>query len=216
MNGAFAHRGVTAIRLLPGGHRNAVWLVERGGAQFVAKTTDHSEAALRWLFPVLKAARSCGLNPPLLIADAAGRLATGGMTLEPFVEGVPPTRHDFLALAPRLAAFHSRLPRYPDRPGARPKAPANHCLRLARAIRRLGPERVVVHGDVTRSNLLVTASGPVLLDWDEARRDHPAFDLPLTNANPAIRKARLAREIVFGWRAEPDHARRLARSRQFD
>lgn len=55
----------------------------------------------------------------------------------------------------------------------------------------------------------MTATGPVLLDWDEARLDHPAFDLPLANPPAILRRARLAHEILSAWTIEPYYARRL-------
>lgn len=215
---AFAHRGVTAEWRLPGGHRNDVWLVRMGQVPLVAKTTRHSEAGLQWLLPILDAARGSGLGAPDLIPDGEGRLGGGGITLEPFIEGKVPDRPGLHRLGPRLRRFHARTAGLRPRPGtpaagdarsSRGPIAAVHALR--RALSQLPPARpVAVHGDLNPTNVLLTPSGPVLIDWDEARMDHPAFDFPLAHLPAHVRRARLAWEIVSGWSEEPVYARRLA------
>lgn len=215
LSAAFAHRGVGVIRELEGGHRNRVFLVDRDGTRLVAKTTRHGEPALRWLLPVLCAARTAGLAPPDLIADGEGRLAPGGLTLEPFVDGRTATPGEMRAIAPRIARIHARMAGRTPRPGrSLTRVPTAHLLALRRVSARLPSARkTVVHGDLNPSNLLMTSTGPALIDWDEARLDHPAFDLPLVAPPPAIRRARRLSEIATGWTIEPGYARALARRR---
>jgi aminoglycoside phosphotransferase (APT) family kinase protein len=50
-------------------------------------------------------------------------------------------------------------------------------------------QRVIAHGDLHPFNLLVTAEGPVLIDWTVARVAHPGFTVGFTDlmlANPPI------------------------------
>lgn len=214
LRAGLAHWGVSVLRPLPGGHRNHVFLVESAEGRFVAKTTRHSEAALRWLMPVLAVAARCGLNPPVLCEGSDGRFAPGGVTLEPFMPGEPATWSDVLDLQPRLRRLHAALSSVRARPGQGigTEVPPAHRVALARAYGRLpGPAFTVVHGDVTPSNVLRTADGLSLIDWDEARRDHPAFDTPIPWQSASVLNLRLRREVASGWQVEPHYARTLAR-----
>jgi aminoglycoside phosphotransferase (APT) family kinase protein len=50
-------------------------------------------------------------------------------------------------------------------------------------------QRAITHGDLHPFNLLITANGPVLIDWSVARVAHPGFTLGFTQlmlANPPI------------------------------
>ncbi len=77
--------------------------------------------------------------------------------------------------------------------------------------------RVIVHGDPGVSNILVSATGVVLIDWDECRVDVPLFDLAaLPRDVVGLRdeewwiatQAASAWEVAVSWRAEPEYARR--------
>ena len=58
--------------------------------------------------------------------------------------------------------------------------------RLAAACRARGEPGVLTHGEPKPDNLLITAAGPVLIDWDTALLAPPARDLWwLTGADPA-------------------------------
>jgi hypothetical protein len=51
------------------------------------------------------------------------------------------------------------------------------------------PRRVISHGDLHPFNVLVTATGPVLIDWTVARVAHPGFTLGFTDlmlTNPPV------------------------------
>ncbi|MEM6386283.1 MAG: phosphotransferase [Pseudomonadota bacterium] len=214
LKAAFAHWGVKVERRLAGGHRNDVFLVQKGQVSFVAKTTSHSEASLRWLLPVLAVAQAVGLAPPLLQQDGSGRLAPGGVTLEPYLSGQSADTVTLHRIAPRLRRLHARLSRYPLRPiiARSTPPPTQHILALRRAQKGWAHRaRTVIHGDVTPNNVLLTENGFSLIDWDEARVDYPSLDLPAPLQHRSIRDIRLRREVVFGWYAEPDYARRLAR-----
>jgi len=221
---------IAALRPLTGGHRNRVWLVERGGVPLVAKSTARSEAALRWLGPVQAAARGAGFGVPGLIAAGDGRFAPQGWTLEPFAFGIAARADDLPRLGARIAAFHRGARAFGQRPGfvALPDligrdrgGDADLSLLpapLAAAIRAAfapfaGQAAQPVHGDLTASNLIHTAEGPALIDWDEARADLPFLDLIALRApTPAELRAQLAMEVATGWTREPAHARTLAAS----
>jgi hypothetical protein len=73
----------------------------------------------------------------------------------------------------------------------------------------------VVHGDPCAANVRVSADGIGLLDWDEARVDHPDLDLAdmpsvelPASRNRVARAAVAAWEAAAGWQLEPDYARR--------
>jgi aminoglycoside phosphotransferase (APT) family kinase protein len=81
---------------------------------------------------------------------------------------------------------------------------------------------VIAHGDLHPFNVLVTADGPVLIDWTVARVAHPAFTIAFTElmlANPPIAVPRpvdavlgrlgrnLARRFVATYRALTDDMR---------
>lgn len=215
--------GLTPLRRLEGGARCAVWLAtDRAGAEFVLKSTTHSEAALAWLGPVHAAARAAGLLAPALLRAANGELAPSGWSCEPFVPGRPALPADLPALAPRLAAFHAASAALPPRPGLTGTAegaafPTDLPADLAQALRAAlaplhGAPRAAIHGDLNPGNLILTTEGPALIDWDEARRDWRFLDTIATRpASQAEARAALAVEILSCWHPEPARARALAR-----
>ena len=88
-----------------------------------------------------------------------------------------------------------------------------------RAIR--GMDECVVHGDMGPGAVLVDGDQISLIDWDESRRDVPAFDLaalppaqrPRTGVyarvdDRVLDAAALAWETATCWVVEPDYARR--------
>lgn len=215
--GAWGLQG--ALQPLGQGARNTVF---RCGAH-VLKSTGHGEAALRWLARPQAAARAAGFLVPALLPTRSGRLAHRGWTAEPYLPGPLASAADLASLAPLIRAFHSRCRDLPQRPGAPSALSAGRLLHqmpqplAARLERCLAPVAGMaagaIHGDLNAGNVILTADGPALIDWDEARRDalcldHLALGQPGT---PAQRHAALAWEIACCWRPEPARARRLAR-----
>lgn len=217
---------VRLLAPLPGGRRNAVWLAETGGARVVAKSTRRTAAALAWLAPLHAAARRAGFVVPAPIRAADGAPCARGWTLEPFVPGRPAT--GLTALSPRLRAFHAALPALPQRPGMAgcldllatdrggdtdlgllPADLAALC-RAAWATLRDRPARPI-HGDIGAGNLIATAAGPALIDWDEARCDFGFLDYAgCTPLDAPEARAHLAWETAACWQIEPARARALA------
>lgn len=217
---------------LTGGHRNAAFRSRGVGRDLVVKGTRRSDAALRWLGPVMDAAEAVGFAVPRLIASTGGRLAVAGWACEPFLEGRPFGAGDMAGLAGRIADLHRHTARLPQRPGfvgaadlaAGAVAGADVDLAampppLARALRTAlgaleGLPRTAIHGDLGPGNLRCGIAGnPVLLDWDEARVDAALFDMAPCGDTPSprVQRALLAWEIACCWQVEPERAAGLAR-----
>lgn len=184
---------------------------------------------MAWLLKVQDLARSCGFFVPQMARGTDGDLVQDGWTCETYFDGVPTAPERVAGLLPRLAAFHRRTAEFPQRPGlaasttliteARggdvdlsvlPAGLAARC-RAAWAAVADRPARVI-HGDVSKGNLLVDAVGQIgLIDWDECRRDFTFYDTnPIQPGDAAERRAHVAWEIANGWTIEPAYARRLA------
>lgn len=197
----------------------------------VFKRTRRSEAALGWLLPVFAAAAASGLHVPSHLPSSVGALSEDGWICEPFLAGRPATETGRSGLVDVLAATRARTCSLPQRPGflgARDLLTADaggdvdiRALPpdLVRQIRSAwaavaGETSALVHGDLSLANIRVAADGaPILLDWDEARRDAPSFDLAALapDATPAATRALPAWGIAVSWHAEPRYARTLAR-----
>lgn len=127
-----------------------------------------------------------------------------------------------------LEALHIATTGWPQRPGSRGAHDLLTCdrggdidlssmpMQLVDRIRaawsglQMGSNHCVVHGDAGPGNAVLTRDGRcVLIDFDEARVDHPIFD---TGATPAARRAQLAWEIATCWHAEPHYAQSLVPS----
>lgn len=229
--------GLSLIAPLPGGVRASVWRArDAAGRDWVLKSTGLSEAALDWLTPVQAAARAAGLICPALCRSADGRRAPGGWTAEPFVQGRPGQAADLASLAPRLAAFHAGARALTARagrpalgagplpedaapgspPGPAPGSPPGPLPRLGAAALRAalapmaGAPEGVIHGDLHPGNLILTAEGPALIDWDEARRDWLFLDqIAARPPTAAEARAALAVEILACLGPEPERAAAL-------
>jgi Ser/Thr protein kinase RdoA (MazF antagonist) len=218
-----------ALHPLPGGHRNLAFRTQSLPQDLVFKSTRRTAGALAWLGQVHACARACGFTAPGLIPSRNGSLVEQGWTCEPFFAGRAFTVADLPALGPRIASFHRATRALPQRPGflsARallaqdqggdvdlaliPPALVQGCRAAWSA---LAGEETVIHADLSPGNILHGIDGqPILLDWDEARRDLPAFDLAqLAPPDAATRRATLAWEVACSWQIEPDRARTLAR-----
>ena len=83
-------------------------------------------------------------------------------------------------------------------------------IRTAWSALPIRSDHCVVHGDAGPGNAILTRDGRcVLIDFDEARVDHPAFD---TGTTPTAQRAQLAWEIATCWHAEPRYAQSLVPS----
>ncbi len=223
--------GVAApVQPLAGGHRNLVFRTLGLPRDLVFKSTRRSAEALHWLLPVQEHARAAGFVVSALIESLEGQLVADGWTCEPFEEGEAVLPEDMPALLPQVAAFHAATADVAQRPGflssgallvqdmgadidlrAMPGALVLRCRAAWRAV-AAGAE-AVIHGDLTRGNLIRCRDGrTALIDWDECRRDLVVFDLgPLREGDGAEKRARLAWEIACCWLVEPEHAKDLAR-----
>ncbi|QPH53542.1 phosphotransferase [Pontivivens ytuae] len=215
----FRHGIERVVRPLTGGARNHVWLVERGGVRFVAKSTRRSAAALWWLHRLEPALREAGLRTALPIV-ARGRIVLEGWTLEHFISGRPAGVQDIAALRPALLHLHRLTRNIPQRPGFCAARELPRVFRsgdavlpsrsgpLVKTLRALpqGPHGAV-HAELNPSNIILTDTGPCLIDWDEARRDLALFDqAPSQHAS-----ARAAFEVASCWQVEPRRTIALAR-----
>lgn len=219
-----------ALEPLPGGHRNRVLRTRGLAIERVFKTTRRSAEALAWLAPVQAAAAAAGFRVPALIASQTGAPSVAGWTCEPFIAGRAFAAGDLHRIAPQLAALHAATRALPQRPSFQaaadfatvtrggdidldlmPAPVAQLCREAWGAL--AGQPRAAVHGDICAGNLLWADDGiPVLLDWDEARRDATLFDLGLLGpVSPAVARALAAWEVAQCWQIEPARARALAR-----
>lgn len=207
---------------LPGGHRN---LVLRVGDR-VLKSTRRSEAALAWLLPVFDLLAKCGPMAPVPLRSVFGTFVVDGWTCEPWHDGQQGKAQDVAAIWPAFAAAAKGLPQRPgfcasvdlqtvtqggdidlgDMPGT-----LTHAIRAAWAALDATPQ-TVVHADLSPSNILRATDGQlIVLDWDEARIDHPGFDrAALGQGNDIEHRAAVAWEIACCWYLEPARARALA------
>jgi hypothetical protein len=211
------------IRPLPGGHRNGVWLVEGPQGKAVAKSTGHDENGLGWLQPLQAAAGTAGFILPVFHRTGDGAVLSNGWTIEDWIEGQPFTPANLPGIAPQLRAFHASAPALPQRPGAvslpdLAKAPLPHLptdietLCRAALMPFADHPTQAIHGDINPSNLLHTAHGPALIDWDEARCDLAFLDfIHVTLRDPTEIRAHLAGEVITGWTVEPAYAQVCAR-----
>lgn len=209
---------------LSGGHRN---IVLRCG-DYVLKSTTRNEAQIVWLLEPMRMAEHCGLRVPYPQRSQSGSFVVSGWTCEPFLSGKPAPPK---AISSEIEALHHSAEATQQRPGF--LSAQDLMLRdqsadidltllptdLRGAIRgawsELSPEKdTLIHADLNPSNILMSPDGaPALIDWDEARRDHPAFDrAQLADPDPITQRASMAWEIACCWVREPDRAQALAQA----
>ncbi len=225
------------MRLLAGGNRNTVLRTVGRDRDLVFKSTTRSEAALEWLTPVMdaaEAAEAAEFIVPRLIPSDRGNLSEAGWTAEPFLNGVPADPDRIRKLGPDIKQFQKHTHRIPQRPGFVSAHEFLHTTKggdidltvvpdtladaITAALAALDDRTAIIHSDLTPSNVLITPEGrTALIDWDEARRDHPAFDLAQFGAVTDVEaRAALAWEIACCWKTEPERARDLAERLQKD
>ncbi len=220
------------LRPFTTGHRNQVWLATDGHANWVAKTTRRSEAALVWAEQAMAHARGVGLLTPEFLHSADGTITHNGLTVETYLPGTPFPARALPDLAAPLRAFRKSA-------GAMPQRPGFMCLTKLLMSQRGGdvdldampPELVaklcaawqpisqgpkgVLHGDLGATNILLSPAGvPGLIDWDECRYDLCFFDefplIPKGRAHAHEILAHRAWECANSWQTEPEYARKLA------
>ncbi|SNT40266.1 Phosphotransferase enzyme family protein [Rhodococcoides kyotonense] len=190
----------------------------------VLRRSRRTEASRVWEWNLLQHLHQAGIDVPVLIPAADGRVDVDGWHVYPYIEGTQPRSGD-PRLAETVGKVHSATIGWPQRPGF---ASASDLLTsnmggdvdlsempadLVRAVRdawrsALRAESLgVVHGDCGPRNAVIDSRGRcVLIDWDEARVDDPLFDLPSTASE---QRAVWAWEIATCWTAEPSYAQSL-------
>lgn len=226
---------VAVVGRLGGGHHNEVLELRRGRERLVWRTTRRSEASLEWELDLLEFLSTNGFTVPEVILSDDGRRQVDGMVVQRWLPGREPTADDWPAVARVLARLHEVTAGWPQRPGFASTAdlltadrggdvdltamPADAVTACRAAWRSLTGPHTVVHGDPGRANIRVGPDGGIgLLDWDEARVDHPDLDLadlpvPVLpdHRGRVARTAIDAWEAAAGWVSEPTYARgRLA------
>lgn len=226
---------------LTGGNRNPVLEIRLDGRRLVARRSRRPPASLDWELGLLDHLAGHGLRVPGVVAALDGRRHVDGVVVQTWLDGSPPGPRDWPSVAATLARLHELTAGWPQRPGFASTRelltaerggdvdlaamPAGAVAACRRAWARLdGRPAAVVHGDPGPSNIRVSAAGPGLLDWDEARVDYTDLDLadlPGSDLRPAqlavARAAAAAWEAANGWIIEPSYARReLARLRSLE
>jgi Ser/Thr protein kinase RdoA (MazF antagonist) len=221
------------VRPLLGGTISAVTLVERGAELLVAKEISLTRASAQWQAELLAMLALAGFGVPTMLPTPSGDFTHDGIVLSRYIEGSPPgSDSDGLAVRSYVDGLHAltrRWPRRPDSPscvafatGAAP-LPAHIPPELASDFLRAwapmtGAPLSVIHGDPNRKNVLVTASGPALIDWEEARVDYSCLDLaglPGGKEDLAAYTASAAWEAFICWDTERGYAmRRVAEFRR--
>jgi Ser/Thr protein kinase RdoA (MazF antagonist) len=227
--------GVELAEPMAGGNRSVVVSATLSGARVVVRRSRRSEAGLEWELKLMEHLRAVGLATPEVVAAADGRLQVDGVSVIAFVEGrQPDTADDWARVAEYLSRLHELGRGTAQRPGFRSarellmeeqggdvdlQAMPVDAVRLCRAAwAPLSSLPVtVIHGDPGASNIVITQTDVVLLDWDEARVDCPWFDLaalpdevsPLHGEDRQLAaRAADAWEAAVGWVLEPAYARR--------
>lgn len=222
---------------LSGGSRNLVLEARLRGERVVARHSIREDAAIQWEIDLLRHLRDHGLAVPHFIPAASGPMLIQGWTMQKWVSGDPPSSAcDWRTVAQFLRTLHRLTVPWTQRPTFRQARELLSADRGGDVALDLVPEPVVrlcrwcwsavpaaetsvVHGDPGAGNIRMDQGIAVLLDWDEARVDHPLFDhaalldvLP-DIADPidqsVVRRASLAWEIANGWTREPDYAAAL-------
>lgn len=220
---------------MSGGNRSTVFAARLRGSSVAVRRSRRSEQSLGWELAVMERLRAGGLATPEVVPTHDGRLQADRVCILHFVEGRQPnSTSDWERVAEYLTALHDLGRGTEQRPGflsARDlleedhggdvnlrAMPAEAVHRCRSAWEPLSSQPVtLIHGDPGASNIVITDTEVVLLDWDEARVDCAWFDLAaLPDAVSPLRgeERRLAAraadgwEAAVGWELEPDYARR--------
>ena len=226
--------GASVVGRLSGGHRTEVVELRRDGERLVARRTRRSATSLDWELDLMDHLSANGFTVPTTVPADDGRRQVAGVVVQRWLPGRPPGSYDWPAVAKELRRLHEVTAGWPQRPdflGTKEllhadvgadvdltAMPADAVTACRAAWRALSNERAVVHGDPGGDNVRVDGDRIGLLDWDEARVDHPDLDLAdmavpfLSGArNRTARAAIDAWEAACSWQLEPSYARsRLA------
>ena len=220
-----------------GGARNEIVRVELDGRRCIARRGRRGGEALGWEVELLCHLAASGVGVPKLVPAQDGRLFVGSTIVMEEVRGDRLAKADRVAIPRALRRVHAATTGWAQRPGflssrellvadrggdidlaAMPADAARSCREAWARLPDL--PHTVVHGDPNPGNAIESSGGVVLLDWDEARVDHPWLDLaalgrelselPPSDADVAYRAA-VAWDAAMCWHDEPDYARhRLA------
>ncbi|GAB3429568.1 phosphotransferase enzyme family protein [Actinophytocola sediminis] len=229
---------VAVVGRLAGGHRNEVLELRRGGERLVARVTRRTPESLDWELDLLEFLAANDFIVPETVPADDGRRHVDGVVVARWLTGRAPTSYDWPAVTEQLRRLHALTADWPQRPGFASTRdllttdqggdvdlsamPADAVTAVRAAWRALDGDHTIVHGDPGELNVRVTDQGIGLLDWDEARVDHPDLDLadlpvPAGLPHPRNRVARAAInawEAATSWTLEPAYARtRLAELR---
>jgi Ser/Thr protein kinase RdoA (MazF antagonist) len=219
------------IGVLGGGNRNTVAAARLGARRLVVRRSRRQPASLTWEADLLDHLARNDLRVPAVVPALDGRRHIDGVMVHTWLDGTPPGTADWAAVAAFLRRLHQITTSWPQRPGSASTRdllttdlggdvdlsamPPDAVADCRRAWTRLdGSPQAVVHGDPGPANIRVSAEGPGLLDWDEARVDYtdldlaelPGTELPLPRLTIA-REAATAWEAANGWIIEPSYAR---------
>jgi Ser/Thr protein kinase RdoA (MazF antagonist) len=218
------------IEVLGGGNRNSVAVARLGARRVVVRRSRRPPASLTWEADLLDHLARNGLRVPAVVPALDGRRHIDGVMVQTWLDGAPPAVADWDAIAAFLRRLHQITATWPQRPGSASTRdllttdrggdvdlsamPPDAVADCRRAWARLqGSPQAVVHGDPGPANIRISADGPGLLDWDEARVDYTDLDLAeLPGSELPLPKLTLAREAVTAWEAangwiiEPSYA----------
>lgn len=215
------------VERLGGGHRNEVYRV---GDDWVARRSRRSTASLAWELDLLDHLSRNGFVVPAVVLARDGRRQVDGVVVQRWLPGREPSGDDWPLVTAELRRLHAQMtdwPARPDFPGTREllttdrggdvdltAMPAEAVARCRAAWQALSGPATVIHGDPCAANIRVLDGRVGLLDWDEARVDHPWLDLadiPGLEVPPEATTAVNAWEASNGWLVEPSYAQgRLA------
>lgn len=209
------------VERLTGGHRNEVWRV---GDDWVARRSRRSVTSLEWELTLLNHLDHNGFTVPTVIPARDGRHHVAGVVVQRWLPGHEPAGDEWPLVAAELRRLHALMtdwPPRPDFPGTRdlvdrsgdadltamPTPAITACRNAWHAL--TGPS-TVIHGDPCAANIRIDGDRVGLLDWDEARQDHPWLDLadiPGIDLPPEATAAVNAWEAANAWLVEPEYAR---------
>ncbi|WP_224372116.1 phosphotransferase [Hyalangium versicolor] len=193
--------GTTITRIAAGMSGAGVYRVEAAGQTFVLKLSADNEPLEGWRHKLhlQQLASNAGLAPRVVHSDEARRAVVSAFVVDrsfPALYGDPRTRESALS---KLGQMIRRVHEIPLPPDAEPKDPRQTLTALwaglegtfavppfvrdavQRALSEEVPARerapVLSHNDVNPTNLVYDGENLLLLDWETAGPNDPAYDL---------------------------------------